>query len=276
LTSRATVVNGPLAQFYRALAGGTCCGPAQDLGYSQPEPLVEPGAIPTALVPQDTATWLPIADRGPHASGLLTMPIFLTKYGSRRARAHVAYSAFLCKDFVADALRLTPSTDPDLTRRPGCATCHTTLEPMAAYFTRIQESDWTFLPPAIFPMSLPRCAKDDPTKVPGACKPFYDPAFTTADHTTLRGAYAAIDHAEAGPAGLARELTDDPAFAPCVVQNVAQSLLGRPLTDEDDGWKATLTRTFVLGGYRMRALVEAIVTSPRYRDGNDAARMEPR
>jgi hypothetical protein len=28
-------------------------------------------------------------------------------------------------------------------------------------------------------------------------------------------------------------------------------------------------KTFVDGGYRMRALVRAIVTSPRYRAGND-------
>ena len=114
LTSRATEVNGPLAQFYRSMAGATCCGGGADIGYSQPEPLFEPGQIPEALVPEDTATWLPVADRGPHASGILTMPIFLAKYGSRRARAHVVYSAFLCKDFIADAVKLAPSDDPDL------------------------------------------------------------------------------------------------------------------------------------------------------------------
>ena len=107
--------------------------------------------MPTALVPEDTATWLPVADRGPHASGILTMPIFLTKYGSRRARAHVAYSAFLCKDFVADTAKLAPSDEPDLTKRPGCSTCHQTLEPMAAYFTRVAESDWTWLPATSVP-----------------------------------------------------------------------------------------------------------------------------
>ena len=35
---------------------------------------------------------------------------------------------------------------------------------------------------------------------------------------------------------------------------------------------AELARTFVAGGYRMRALVQAIVTSPRYRDANDRRR----
>ncbi|MGE5183851.1 MAG: DUF1585 domain-containing protein [Acidobacteriota bacterium] len=252
LTSRATLVNGPLAQFYRFIAGATCCGPGADLGYTEPEPLVEPAAIPDALVPADTATWMPIADRGPHASGILTMPIFLTKYGSRRARAHVVYNAFLCKDFVADTVKLAPSTEPDLTKRPGCSTCHQTLEPMAAYFTRIEESSWTYLPATRFPVAH------------GKNKQLYDPAFDM-----LRGAYAAPAHAEAGPAGLARDITTAPEFAPCAVQTVAQALLGRALVPEDDAWKTQLVKTFVDGGYRMRALVKAIVTSPRYKLAND-------
>ncbi len=271
LTSRGTAVNGPLAQFYRSMASATCCGPAADLGYSQPQPLVEPGAVPDALTPEDTATWLPIGDRGPRASGILTMPIFLTKYGSRRARAHVLYQAFLCKDFVADSVKLAPSTEADLTKRPGCSTCHQTLEPMAAYFTRIEESGWTWLPATEFPMSLQRCTGADPTKVPGACKIAYDPAFTDAHHTTLRGAYAAPSHAEAGPTGMAADITSAPEFASCVVQNVAQSLLGRSLAPEDDAWKTQLAKTLVDGGFRMKPLVRAIVTSPRYRDGNDTA-----
>ena len=262
LTRRATEVNGPLAQFYRSLAGATCCGSGADVGYTQPEPLVDPAAIPEALVPEDTATWLPVADRGPHAAGILTMPIFLTKYGSRRARAHVAYNAFLCKDFVAEAVTLAPSDEPDLTKRPGCSSCHQTLEPMAAYFTRVAESDWTWLPTATFPMIQPRCAKQPNSPV---CKTVYDPAFGK-----LRGAYAAPSHAEEGPAGLAHDLVTAPEFAPCVVQNIAQAFLGRALAPEDDAWKTALTRTFVDGGYRMKPLVRAIVKSPRYRAGNDA------
>ncbi|HTR56232.1 MAG TPA: DUF1585 domain-containing protein [Kofleriaceae bacterium] len=262
LTSRATEVNGPLAQFYRFLAGATCCGPAADAGYAQPEGVVDPGAVPAALVPEDTATWLPIADRGPHAAGILTMPIFLVKYGSRRARAHVLYNAFLCKDFVADSVKLAPSDEPDLTKRAGCSACHQTLEPMAAFFTRVAESDWTWLPSQLFPAS--GCAKAPSS---GLCKQVYDPAFHM-----LRGAYASPAHVEEGPPGLAKDIVDAPEFAPCVVENVAQSLLGRQLEPEDDAWKTQLVKTFVDGGYRMRTLVRAIVTSPRYRAGNDVRR----
>jgi hypothetical protein len=171
----------------------------------------------------------------------------------------VLYSAFLCKDFVAGAVKLAPSDEPDLTKRPGCSTCHQTLEPMAAYFTRVAETDWTWLPAQLFPAA--GCAKAANS---GLCKQIYDPAFHM-----LRGAYAAPAHVEAGPAGLAQQIVDAPEFAPCVVQNVAQALLGRQLEPEDDAWKTQLVKTFVDGGYRMRSLVRAIVTSPRYRAGND-------
>jgi hypothetical protein len=267
LTGRATMVNGPLAQFYRGMAGATCCGGGAEVGYTDPRELVERGAVPWSLVPTDTRTWMTISDRGPLAAGIMTMPIFLAKYGSRRARAHVVYSAFLCREFVAEAVTLAPSTEPDLTKRPGCATCHQKLEPMAAYFTRILESDWTYLPADPFPLSRPACAK---TPNASLCRTLYDPAFAQ-----LRGAYASPPHAEAGPAGLAAEIVRSPEFAPCVVENIAGSLLGRPLAAEDAAWKAQLAATFVDGGYRARALVKAIVTSPRYRDANDVRRTTP-
>src|SRR5262249_50780893 len=163
--------------------------------------------------------------------------------------------------FVAESVKLAPSSEPDLTKRPGCSTCHQTLEPMASYFTRIMESDWTYLPADRFPMSDARCARGKGGPI---CKTIYDPAFDK-----LRGGYASVASAEAGPAGLASAITSSPEFAPCVVDSVAQSLLGRPLAPEDAGWKAALAKAFVDGGYRMRALVQAIVTSPRYRDAND-------
>jgi hypothetical protein len=255
LTARWTEVNGPVAQFYRSLSGATCCGPGAEAGYTQPEELVDPAKVPADLAPVDTATWKPLADRGPRASGFLTMPAFLVKYGSRRARAHVLFSAFLCQDFVASKAKLIPSTEPDLTKRPGCAACHITLEPLAAYFTRVNESDWTWLPEHTFPDKACPGVKSSPT-----CQRVYDPAFGM-----LRGGYASLANADAGPAGLGKYLASSPEFAPCVVSNVAESLLGRPLADDEEAFKTSLEKTFVDGGYRMRALVRAIVTSPAYR-----------
>ena len=255
LTGRWTEVNGPLAHFYRFLASATCCGPAADAGYLVPDPLVQPSAMPADLPPVATDTWVPVADRGPHAAGIMTMPVFLTKYGSRRARAHVLYNAFLCRDFIASKVQLAPSTEPDLMKRPGCSTCHTSLEPMAAYFSRVTELDWTWLPAATFPLST--CNGGPRTEL---CNRVYDPAFHM-----LRSSYAAPAHAEAGPIGLAQDITTSPEFAPCVVKTVAQSLLGRPLAPEEDAWRDQLVDAFVQGGYRMRTLVRAIVKSGQYR-----------
>jgi uncharacterized protein DUF1585 len=100
----------------------------------------------------------------------------------------------------------------------------------------------------------------------GACRTFYDPAFTDARSAELRGAHGDPAHVDAGPRGLAAEITASPLFASCVVQNVAQGLLGRALTPDDDAWQADLARALVANGYRVRPLVCAIVTSPRYRE----------
>lgn len=270
LTSRATTINGPLALFYRTMANATCCGDVADLfDYNAPEPLFDPAKVPANVTVQDTSTWISIPDRGPHAAGVMTMPIFLLKYGTRRQRAHVVYSTFLCTDFVANNVKLQASDEPDLMKRAGCSACHTRLEPLAAYFTRIQESSWTYLPPQQFPISLDRCRSLDPQHGSGGCKIYYDPAFTDASHAYLRGAYASPQHADAGPQGLAAEITSSPEFAPCVVHNVGQALLGRPLTAEDEAWKTQMAKAFVDGGYKMRTLVRAIMTSPPYRDVND-------
>lgn len=271
LTSRGTMINGPLAQFYRSMASATCCGAPSELGYATPEPLFDPARVPPNLVPEEAAQWTWVPDRGPHAAGLMTMPVFLTKYGSRRARAHVIYNAFMCRDFVAETVKLTPSTEPDLTKRPGCSACHETLEPMAAYFSRITESDWTYLPAKIFPAASERCATSNPAAMTGACKALYDPAFTNEHRAMLRGAYIAPDHADEGPEGLANKIVASPEFPRCVAKNVAQSLIGHALGPDDAGWLDELSKTLVDGGYRMKPLVRAIVTSPRYKLADEHA-----
>jgi hypothetical protein len=268
LSGRHTRVNGPLAQFYRSTAGLTCCGNGTYFNYVEPEPLVDHAALP-ALPPHETGTWVRI-DRGPRAAGILTMPIFLTKYGTRRARAHIVYNAFLCKEFVAGTnVQLTPSTEPNLMIRPGCSTCHASLEPLSAYFSRIVESDWTYLPPAKFPVHSTVCRGAEPQRIPGYCRTFYDPAFTNAERGTLRGAYASAENAEAGPAGLAAFVTGTPDFPACVAKNLFSSFLGRAPTPDDAPLLSELSRAFVEGGYRMRAAVRALLRAPAYRRANN-------
>jgi hypothetical protein len=269
LTARYSYVNGPLANFYRSFAPTSHPIQALSFGYETPQPLFDPAALPKDLLPQDAADWRKVEDRGAQAAGIMTMPAFLVKYGSRRARAHVLWNAFACKDFIAGNIQLMASTEPNLMIRPGCQTCHATLEPLSAYFSRIQESNWNFLPAENLPVDSTKCAAADPKKMSGTCTTFYDPAFTTKDAAKLRGAYASSANADAGPMGMAKELTDSGAFATCVAENMASSFLGRPLTSDDDILKGQLADTFTKKGFKMRALVQALLESSAYRDANN-------
>ncbi len=269
VTARYTLVNGPLVQFYRSIASTGCCGRERAFGMlSETEPLVDPRKLP-ALGPADTRTWRLVPERGPHAAGILTTPAFLSKFASRRARAAVLYGAFLCKPFVAGKEPLAPSTEPNLMVRPGCASCHATLEPLAAYFARVEETGWTFLPEWQFPLRALQCKRNPRGKIPGYCEAFYDPAFSDEQGGMLRGAYGSVDHAAAGPVGAGAAIAAAPEFARCAVERVTASFLGRPLSDDDAPLLGTLTSTFVSHGYRMRALVSAIVRSDVYRRSNN-------
>ena len=292
LTSHVTFVNGPLAQFYKSAAASTCCdAPAVAAGMLSPDPLFSPALVPDLPPQQASGDWTQVADRGPHASGILTMPVFLTKYGSRRARAHVLYQAFLCRDFVAPNLSLKPSNNPNLMQRDGCMACHVKLEPMAAYFARIPESDFVWLPKDKFPVRYAGCKLDPTSGLPvnkapatgpfggklgfNCTQSYYDPAFGDAAAGTLRGAYPDLGapdgsaHADLGPGGLATELFANPEFDSCVAQTVAESFLGRRLTRDDDLLLQGLTQTFQASGRKTSALVKAVVKSDPYLHGNN-------
>jgi hypothetical protein len=170
---------------------------------------------------------------------------------------------------MSDHVDLMPSTEVNLMVREGCSTCHATLEPLAAYFSRIEETSWTFLPEAQFPADNAVCKMNAQGKMPGFCEFFYDPSFSSKTAGKLRGAYASADHASRGPAGLAADVVSQPAFASCAVERVASSFLGHPARDDDQKLLAELTKTFTLSGFKMKALVGALVRSRAYKAAND-------
>lgn len=215
--------------------------------------------------------WVPVEDRGPNAAGILSQPWFNMKNATRRARGHVVYNAFVCRDFVAPpGLQLSAAPEPDLTKRSGCAVCHHTLEPLSAYFARTVESDWTWLDSKTYPTQNATCKKASAVgTIPSSCTTRYDNIFSNTDAGMLRGAYAAPQNADAGPAGLGTYLTGQPEFSTCAVDNVAQSFLGRDLRAEDAALKLQLADDFVKSGYRMKALVASILRSKAYRNANN-------
>jgi Protein of unknown function (DUF1585) len=272
LTGKGTSVNGPLAQFYRTIQRSNCC--KQELPFNmteETEPLFDPAKAPADLLPHDASVWKPVADRGPHAAGILTLPIFLEKFASARSRAAALYSAFLCKSFVSENAKLTPSTEPNLMFRPGCANCHATLEPLAAYFTRVEPSSFTYLPASFFPVKDANCKKDAKGKLISFCDAFYDPAFSDSAGALLRSAYGSPTHAEEGPAGMARDLVSSPDFASCAVDHVTASLLGRPTTPSDAALLESLTKAFTSSGYKMKSVVKGVLVSDAYKHANHLA-----
>lgn len=265
LTGKWTVVNGPLAQFYRSTAPTAAGGPSKLFAVmNATEPLVRPDSMPPDLSPHAVGEWRKVESRGPMAAGIATTPAFLLKYASRRARAATLYTAFLCKAFATDTTPLTPSTEPDLRKRTGCSSCHAALEPLAAYFTRVQEADFTVLSRAAYPVDNDKCRPDREGKINRYCGAFYDPSFTSADHALLRGAYGAPDHVDVGPPGAAAEIAASPDFASCAVARTAAAFLGRPLTIEDSALTEQLRAVFVESGYRMKPLVRAVLRSEAY------------
>ena len=270
LTGKETWVNGPLAQFYKTIQRGSCCGPEGAFGmHAETEPLFDPARVPADLAPQDVEKWELVPDRGAHAAGLLTMPMYLEKYASARARGAAIYNDFLCKSFSAGQAELAASDEPDLTKRPGCQTCHATLEPLAAYFARIEPASFVYLPESLFPVKAKSCKKDKAGKLNGSCNALYDAAFYDVDGPTLRGAHGSLPHADSGAAGAGADITRMPEFASCAVQRVASSFLGRPTTSDDAVLLEKLTVDFVQSGYRMRSLVRGVALSDEYRRANN-------
>ena len=154
-------------------------------------------------------------------------------------------------------------------KRPGCQTCHGTLEPLAAYFSRVEANSFVFLPQAQFPVQNPACKKDKNGKMNGPCTSLYDPAFADNQSATLRSAYGSPAHADATPAGAAADITKSPDFAACAVDRVTSSFLGRPTTPDDSALLTQLTQEFTKSGYKMRALVLAIMRSQDYLRSNN-------
>jgi hypothetical protein len=273
LTGRHSFVNGPLAQFYGAIQKSGCCGPEANFGMVEEDaPLFDPKNVPAELAPQDIDTWKMVADRGPHAAGILTTPMFLQKYATARARGAVLYNAFLCKSFIAENTQLTPSTEPNLMKRPGCQVCHATLEPLAAYFARVEPSSSVFLPANHFPAVNPTCKKNkDGSKLNrGECNALYDIAFTDDHGATLRSAYGSLQNADAEPAGAGKAISAMPEFAECAVQRVTSSFLGRQTSPDDAALLASLQKNFVGSGFKMKTLVRDILRSREYREANNA------
>jgi hypothetical protein len=139
LVSKRAYVNGPLVHYFRYLG--------QRQTFSRTQNLYEPSDGPLPDIPYtETDTWKAVDRLAPH-SGVLTLPAYLLRFQTNRARANRYRIAFEGQFFQPPSTKDTACNKDgdDLTQRCVCRSCHVTLEPMAAYFGQLSEAGTTSL-----------------------------------------------------------------------------------------------------------------------------------
>lgn len=274
LTTREAELNGPISHYLRwqwGFAYDQYMEP--DGAWSFPQ---TPYAPPLAFTSRES--WVKV-ERGPTHAGILTLPGYLMKFQTNRSRAHRFHNAFLCQPFQPPpgGLRLEPSSEADVARRPGCSYCHQTLEPAAAYWGRFVEQGTTYLDPQLFPTQSELCRRrawgSDPL-LRARCMRAY-----ISDHEpkgVLRAFEFARDgspeaeqlrrHADEGPRSFAEVALADGRFASCTARRWWKQLLRRdPTAEEERGELSALAADFRRNHYCFKSLIRAIVTSESYR-----------
>jgi hypothetical protein len=259
LTTRRGFVNGPLSILYRQQTQVM-----QEIEFSPPAPV---NRIPE--VPYDDRHWHEY-ERGPEHAGVLTTPAFLGRFPTWRARINRFRTAWLCQPFAPPATPPPAADDacnrePDLARRCGCRSCHSTIEPLGAHWGRWAERSARYLDPATFPaidMACARCAHCDPR-----CRQYVTAGSAFVGHLLALQYRASDERAaiDAGPANLVREAIASGELQACTVRTTWARLMRRPMrNDEARNLLPVLVRNFDASGHDYRGLVRAIVTSPEY------------
>jgi hypothetical protein len=269
-TSRVAYVNGPLAHFYRYQTRL----PAHVRFNELP---IDPALLPD-LAFTDEDTWVEV-ELGEEQSGILTSPMYLMKFQTRRARTNRFYNAFLCQPFQPPDSGIpnvsSTSQTLNLRERPGCNYCHAILEPAGSHWARWGEYGVGYLDPAHFPVhddACERCA-DDGTSCPESCATYYVVDPLSSEEDPFVGSLKAFEfledrhvpNTEQGPKKLAYDGVVDGRLPRCVAQRTAEWLLGRSPYPWEADWVDELASGFVDSDFRWRRLVKAIVTSDSYR-----------
>jgi hypothetical protein len=275
-TTDTTLMNGPVAHFYRHNTGTTTLTLGGAVAYD-----TAVSGVPD-LAYEDVDTWVPVEREGPHAGAFTTMG-YLIRFASNRARANRFYTAFYCDPFVPQEAGLPPEEEdpsPNLRERAGCQDCHQELEPAAAHWARWRTGGtYGFFRPEELDFVEPR-----PDCICGgeglpACSAFCSTYFVTAKNSSDEefGLYQGLPQAaswlaeadttnvENGPIGLIDTDAERDQIVQCAVRNLGEHLLGRELGADDLPWLQGHVEAFEEGGYDYTALVRRLVTDERYR-----------
>ncbi|MCB9742651.1 MAG: hypothetical protein H6741_11720 [Alphaproteobacteria bacterium] len=271
LTGHTAFVNGPLTHFYRY----NTRTPAHVRFNELP---VDPDLLPD-LAFTDEDTWVEI-ELGPEHSGILTSPLYLMKYQTRRARANRYYSELLCQPFTPPDGGLegldNPDAPLDLTARAGCQYCHAVLEPAGAHWGRWGEYGAGFLEPEAHPPYDADCAwcAETGEGCDAVCSQYYLTDSLSSEEDPYLGwmlSYEFLEerhfsHVEEGPALLVYDTTLDGRLPRCVARQTAEWLMGREVSGDSEAlWVEDLAATFIATDFSYEELVRAVVLSDNYR-----------
>lgn len=270
LTGQRAFINGPIAHFFRHLS-------RLPRFVRMVPTAVKPDVVPAELGFAAQSDWREIRLDAPHA-GVLTSPAYLLRFQTDRARANRFYNAFLCQPFQppAGGIEIVEGADdPDLQKRAGCKYCHAVLEPAASHWGRFTEYGGGLLSSTFYPVirdDCRRCALNG-TACSDDCNRYYVTRVPTEAERVWLGTFRPYvfrepEHGrnvEAGPRLLVLSSVVDGRLQRCVARSTAEWLVGRPLSDDEDGFVDELVAGFEDDGFRYRSLVKRIVTSDLYR-----------
>ncbi len=192
------------------------------------------------------------ADERPSAGLLSTNAMWWrhtsTLENANRGRANAISQAFLCESFL-DRPIVFPS-DIDLSdaeaienalrTQPACTACHASLDPLAGFL-------WGFMVSGDGVLAASTYA---PERELDWMQYGVPPAFFGTPGDTLTD--------------LGYAISNDERFAMCAVKTVYEGLLGRPLSQEDDGALADHREVFLQSDLNLKALTRSILDSPAY------------
>jgi hypothetical protein len=287
LTTKQSTVNGPLAWAFTYQANIM-----RAEGFVGITPPAAPD--PAWNIPYESTSWVDYVRPDRH-SGVLTTTEYLVRFPTARARIARYRRAFLCSTEFDYPPKPDPKdTNPDISKRNGCSTCHSVLEPEGLWFARYPDRTGLYLDPAEYPLHNAACKYcfenggqgcmlgDNNPGVPGgvvtdgnlldSCAHYVDAADGTPG-AAYRGALKPLiyrdptmeSRVDLGPAGMVARDMASGAIQQCAVRRAFQRLMRRePTADELN----QALNAFESNGRSYRDLINAVVT-------NDAYRSEP-
>ncbi len=256
-TTRRGMANGPLAFMNRRQA--------ERMGEIEFSPSAPPEALPD--VPLDDLTWHEY-QRGPQHRGVLTTPVFLARFPTRRARVNRFRSVFLCRPFEPAPGSTPPPPDhpcnreANLARRCGCNECHSIIEPLGAAWGRWSERGTRYFNPVDFPVRDLACRTCQSGPCSARCRFYLGDTFEGFANRTNEEIRQVAD----GPSDLVNRALADGSFQSCTARTAWGRLLNRPMSAAETACVLpSLVRDFESHGRSYRALIRALVTSPAYR-----------